>query len=42
MEAPEKNTPGLECGDEDSSRSNEFKGLAEKSGKSIHGVRAAL
>ena len=38
MEAHGKNKRGSEGGDEDFSVLNEFKGLAEKCGKSVHGV----
>ena len=39
MEAHEKDKRGSEGRDEDFSDSNEFKGLAENNGKSIHGSR---
>ena len=42
MEAPGKNKRGLEGGDEHFFALNEFNGLAEKSRKSIHGVRFLL
>ena len=38
VEAHEKNKRGSEGGDKDFSRLNDFKGLAEKSRKSVHGV----